>query len=44
MFQEYYVANNSKELNGQYILQNVNCECFFEAYDISDLQLWFFPD
>ena len=44
LLQEYYVVNSSEELNGQYILQNVNCECFFEAYDISDLQLWFFPD
>lgn len=44
LFIEYYVVNSSEELNGQYILQNVNCECFFEAYDISNLQLWFFPD
>ena len=44
LFIEYYVVNSSEELNGHYILQNVNCECFFEAYDISDLQLWFFPD
>ena len=44
LFQEYHIVNSSEELNGQYILQNVNCECFFEAYDISDLQLWFFPD
>ena len=36
-------TNNSDELRGQYILQNVNCECFFENYDFSVNQLWVFP-
>ena len=38
------VTTNSEELEGQYILQNVNCFCFFENYDFSVNQLWFFPD
>lgn len=38
------VTRNSEELEGQYILQNVNCFCFFENYDFSVNQLWFFPD
>lgn len=38
------VTMNSEELEGQYVLQNVSCFCFFENYDFSVNQLWFFPD
>lgn len=30
-------------VKGQYILQNVSCYCFFEDYDFTVNQLWFFP-
>jgi hypothetical protein len=36
-------TKNSDELSGQYILQNVSCECLFEDYDFSVNQLWVFP-
>ena len=31
------------EIEGQYILQNVSCFCYFENYDFTKNQLWFFP-
>jgi len=43
MCQKDNTTNNTDELSGQYILQNVSCECFFEDYDFKDNQLWFFP-
>ena len=36
-------TNDTNELSGQYILQNVSCFCSFENYDFSVNQLWFFP-
>lgn len=32
-----------KLLEGQFILQNLSCECMFEDYDFTTNQLWFFP-
>lgn len=43
MCQKDNTTNNTDELSGQYVLQNVSCECFFEDYDFSVNQLWFFP-
>ncbi len=37
-------TNSLGELEGQYILQNVVCECFFEDYNFNGNQLWFFPN
>ena len=37
-------TNSLGELEGQYILQNVVCECFFEDYNFNTNQLWFFPN
>ena len=37
------ITKNSDELSGQYILQNVSCECFFKDYEFSVNQLWVFP-
>ena len=44
MCQNDNITDNSDELKGQYILQNVSCFCFFEDYDFRDNQLWFFPN
>ncbi len=30
-------------LEGQWILENASCYCFFEDYDFESNQLWFFP-
>ena len=30
-------------VKGQYILQNVSCYCWFQDYDFTVNQLWFFP-
>jgi len=43
MCQEDNTTNNRDKLSGQYILQKVSCFCFFEDYDFSVYQLWFFP-
>jgi len=43
MCQNDSIEKTADELNGQYILQNVVCECFFEDYDFSNNQLWVFP-
>ena len=43
MCQKDNTTNNTDELSGQYILQNVSCFCFFEDYNFSVNQLWFFP-
>ena len=43
MCQNDNITTSSDELSGQYILQNVSCYCFFEDYDFSVNQLWFFP-
>ena len=37
-------TNNTNELSGQYILQNISCFCSFENYAFSVYQLWFFPN
>ena len=34
---------NINIIKGQYILQNVSCYCFFQDYDFTKNQLWFFP-
>ena len=44
MCQKDNTTNNTGELSGQYILQNVSCFCFFENYDFSVNQLWVFPN
>ena len=44
MCQKDNTTNNTDELNGQYILQNVSCFCSFKDYDFSVYQLWFFPN
>ena len=44
MCQKDNTTNNTDELSGQYILQNVSCFCSFEDYDFSINQLWFFPN
>lgn len=44
MCQKNSTTNNTNELSGQYILQNVSCLCSFENYDFSVYQLWFFPN
>jgi len=44
MCQNDNITKISNELNGQYILQNISCFCFFEDYDFSVNQLWFFPN
>ena len=44
MCQKDNAANNTDELSGQYILQNVSCLCSFEDYDFSVYQLWFFTN
>ena len=33
----------TSEIEGQYILQNVSCFCYFDNYDFTKNQLWFFP-
>ena len=43
MCQNDSIEKTADELNGQYILQNVVCNCFFEDYDFSNNQLWVFP-
>ena len=43
MCQKDNITKGSGELNGQYILQDVSCFCFFEDYDFNLNQLWFFP-
>ena len=43
MCQNDSIEKTADELNGQYILQNVVCYCFFENYDFSINQLWVFP-
>ena len=43
MSQKHSITKNSDKLSGQYILQNVSCECFFEDYNFSVNQLWVFP-
>ena len=43
MCQKDNITKGSGELNGQYILRDVSCFCFFEDYDFSLNQLWFFP-
>lgn len=37
-------VNPFPELQNRYILQNVQCECFFENYDFKTNELWFFPE
>ena len=32
------------ELEGQWILTNVSCFCYFDDYDFTTNQLWFFPE
>jgi hypothetical protein len=32
------------ELQNRYILNNVQCECFFDNYDFKTNELWFFPE
>ena len=32
------------EIKGQYILQDVSCYCYFDNYDFTKNQLWFFPE
>ena len=44
MCQKDNTTNNTDELNGQYILQNVRCFWSFKDYDFSVYQLWFFPN
>ena len=44
MCQKDNITKSSDELKGQYILKNVSCFCFFENYDFSVNQLWFFPN
>lgn len=34
---------NSENIEGQYILQDVSCFCYFDNYDFTKNQLWFFP-
>lgn len=34
----------NEELEGQWILDEVSCYCYFENYDFSQNQLWIFPE
>jgi hypothetical protein len=36
--------DSSGELEGQWILEEVSCFCYFENYDFSQNQLWIFPE
>jgi hypothetical protein len=33
-----------EQLEGQWILENVSCFCYFPNYDFTKNQLWFFPE
>ena len=37
-------VNPFSELQGRYILKNVQCYCFFDDYDFETNELWFFPE
>lgn len=37
-------SDYDEELRGQWILEDVSCFCYFEGYDFTRNQLWFFPE
>jgi len=37
-------VSKTSEIKGQYILQDVSCFCYFDNYDFTKNQLWFFPE
>lgn len=37
-------VSKTAEIKGQYILQDVSCFCYFDNYDFTKNQLWFFPE
>ena len=37
-------SETQEDVKGQYILQDVICYCYFNGYDFTKNQLWFFPE
>ena len=37
-------SETKEDIKGQYILQDVICFCYFDNYDFTKNQLWFFPE